>query len=218
MTGDKTSSTDREILDELDCGWIDDPRFALESIELSRILEYFEVCDDVERAVLPHAIRRIFRRFVSQVLQERFREGREGLEPASKPSTIAARELMKLQVACENLEACLAGIDPAAEAFLDRYLETQGVTDEGGKTISFKSLAKLFAWRFDHLIFAAQLAGDQTSRGPANVAQRQMIESFANWWEVCTGELPTSDRGRGRRDDPFLDLCQEVTQIGPVPL
>ena len=41
-----------------------------------------------------------------------------------------------------------------------------------------------------------------------------MIERLANWWEVCSGEVPRSDKGRGRHEDPFLELCREMTQIG----
>jgi len=65
----------------------------------------------------------------------------------------------------------------------------------------------------DALISAALSAEVLTTRGPQNMAQRMMVEWLAGCWEVCFSEPATTDKARGRQDDPFLALCQKISGI-----
>ncbi len=213
MAQDGPGELDRAILQELDSGWVSTPEYALTEDELNHVLGHFGVLASGPASELRSAVTRIFRSLIQNVLTERFRQSPDGLEEAPKPSTIVVREMAAIHRACTILEGQLNRLDKASRAYIDLYLEQGYIRDSEQRTLRAKQLIESLYFPIDHLITAAQLAEGQTARGPQLSALRIMVKSLANWWEHIQGQSPSTDKGRGQRADPFLELCTDVAGI-----
>jgi hypothetical protein len=140
------------------------------------------------------------------------------LEQVPKPSTIVERQMKQLQKACEKLDEQLAQLDPVTITWLDQHLKEIGAKDERDHRIRLRHLQERISRPVELLIYAAHNAEGLASRGPNNTALKVMIEGLANYWEMCKGKPPTTDKGRGLQDDPFLELCQEMVGIAQARL
>lgn len=209
---------DRAILQDQDSGWTGDPERSLSEEELDRLVDLFGDFEKNREKELRFALERLFRSFVGMAIDERYLQGEDGIETVSKPSTIIARQMKQVQKACETLDKHLAQLDPATRTWLNQHLEVTDATDEAGDPVSLQNLLERISWPIDRLIFAAKKAKGISSRGPNNVALKIMIERLANCWEECHGRPPTTDKGRGRQDDPFLRLCQHTARIAHARL
>ncbi len=209
---------DRHILKALDGGWVSDPERNLTAEELDRLVELFGDFNKARESELRSALKRLFMSFIGLAIRERQSQGADNRKSVSKPSTIVARQMAAVQKACEALDEQLAKLDPATRTWLDIHLKNFGALDENGDPFRSRNLLESISWPIDRLIFAAQNAEGIASRGPNNVALKIMIEGLANWWEECHGNLPVTDRGRGRQADPFLKLCQEMARIAHTKL
>jgi len=215
---ESSRNPDRKILGTMKAGWTNDPELDLTEGELDRLLRHFDVSRNATESELRPAINWQFRSFMEMATEERFRESNGRLEKVSKSSTIVGRQMKQLQKACEKFDAQLAKLDPVTRTWLDQFLKDNRAEDDNGQRVRLREIEKHINRQIDLLIYAAHNAENITSRGPNNMALRVMIEGLADWWEKCHGRRPITDKGRGLREDPFLELCQEMAHIGDARL
>jgi hypothetical protein len=213
-----SKDTDRDSLKPRKAYWSGDPEQNLTEPELDHIMEYFGAPKTAKDPKLRSSLKMQFQELMVMVLDGGFREGEDGLEQASKPSTIIEQEMKQLQEACAMLDAQLAGLDQMTRNWLDQQLEEIGVTGDNNEPVRLRHLETQIQWPIETLIFAARAAEGITLRGPNNMALRIMVERLAGCWEICFGEPPTTDKGRDRQDDPFLELCQKMVGFAHAKL
>ena len=126
--------------------------------------------------------------------------------------------MQQLHKNCDKLCRQLGGLDPASKSWLEHHLEELGVKNDNGERIRLQAFEQHLYWELDHLIYAARSADGITSRGPNNLALREMVDWLAGCWEICHGMPPTSDKGRGRGNEAFLALCRDVAKIAYAKL
>ena len=210
---DHSENLDRQTLLEADFGWNNNRHLDLSEQELSTILSYFPDLKSLQGLSLGDAMRRVVRSFLQNLLVERFRIANGKPIEATKPSTTIVREMKEVRKCVVTLEKTLSQLDLTTRAYIDVHLERLGVMYENGQTVSLTNLQNRLQWPLEHLIYTAMLSDEQGRRGPVNMSQRILIEALANWWEECHGRSPTTDKGRGRQYDPFLELCQYVNSL-----
>ncbi len=213
-----SKNPDRDLLKPREALWSGDPDQTLTEAELDHILEHFRESASARDPQLRFSLEMQFQTFMAMAEKERLREqaGRPKQEP--KSSTIVAEEMKRVQNACAKLDGLLAGLDPRTKTWLDQHLKEIGVKDECNRRVRWRHISERIAWSLDHLIHAAHSAEGMPSRGPNNMAQRIMVEKLADCWENSYGKPPTTDKGQGRRDDPFLELCQIMSGIAHTRL
>jgi hypothetical protein len=213
-----SKDTDRDSLKPRKAYWSGDPEQNLTEPELDHIMEYFGAPKTAKDPKLRSSLKMQFQELMVMVLDGGFREGEDGLEQASKPSTIIEQEMKQLQEACAMLDAQLAGLDQMTRNWLDQQLEEIGVTGDNNEPVRLRHLETQIQRPIETLIFAARAAEGITLRGPNNMALRILVERLAGCWEICFDEPPTTDKGRDRQDDPFLELCQKMVGFAHVKL
>ena len=97
-------------------------------------------------------------------------------------------------------------------------MEEIGVTGDNNERVRLRHLETQISRPLETLIFTARAAEGLTKAGPDNIAVRMMVEALAGCWEICHRKLPTTDKGRGRRDETFLELCQKMARFADVKL
>jgi hypothetical protein len=209
---------DRDGLKPRKAIWSGDPEQNLTEGELDSVLEYFGAPKTAKDPKLRSSLKMQFQELMVMVLDGGFREGEDGLEQASKPSTIIEQEMKQLQKACAKLDAQLAGLDPMTRSWLDQHLNELGVSGDNNEPVRLRHLETQIQRPIETLIFAARAAEGITLRGPNNTAERILVERLAGCWEICFGEPPTTDKGRDRQDDPFLELCQKMVGFAHAKL
>ena len=213
-----SKDADRDGLKPRKAIWSGDPAQSLTKDELDSLLEYFSATKSANDPALRSSLQMQFQEFMVMVLDGGFREGEDGLEQARKPSTIIEQEMKRLQEACAILDAQLARLDPMTRNWLDQQLEEKGVTGDNNKPVRLRHLETQIQGPLDTLIIIARAAEGLAKAGPNNMAVRMMVEALAGCWEIYFGELPTTDKGRDRQDDPFLELCQKMAGFAHVKL
>jgi hypothetical protein len=209
---------DRDALKPWKALWSGDPEQNLTEGELDSVLEYFGASKSAKDPNLRSSLKMQFQEFMVMVLDGGFREGEEGLEQARKPSTIIEQEMKQLQEACAMLDAQLAGLDQMTRNWLDQQLEEIGVTGDNYEPVRLRHLETQIQRPIETLILAARAAEGITLRGPNKIAERILVERLADCWEIYHRKLPTTDKGRDRQDDPFLELCQKMAGFAHVKL
>ena len=211
---DSSKNPDRAILESpMAAVWANDPKRTLTIAELDRMLRHFGEFEKASESDLQSAINWLFGTFIDMATKERIRGSAGRLKQVPKPSTIVARQMQQVQKACENLDEQIAQLDPVTRTWLDQHFEEIGVKDESDHRVRLRDLEKRISWPIDQLIYAAHNAEGIASHGPSNIALRVMVEGMVDCWEKCHDRPPTTDKGRGRREDPFLELCQEMARI-----
>jgi hypothetical protein len=215
---DDAKKPDRDTLASDEAFWADDPEQNLTEAELDHILEYFRESESARDPRLRSSIKRQFQIFMVMAEKERFlvQDARPG--KVSKPSTIVDKEMNRLLKACEMLDKQLTELDPVTRTWANEYFKEIDARDNENKRVRLRHIEEQISGPLDALISAALSAEGITKRGPDNMAQRRMVEALAGCWEICFGEPPTTDNAQGRKDDPFLELCQEITRIAHVRL
>jgi hypothetical protein len=210
--------TDRDGLKPRKAIWSGDPEQNLTEGELDSVLKYFGAPKTAKDPKLRSSLKMQFQVFMVMVLDEGFREKEDVLQKTPKPSTIIEREMKQVEKACAKLDAQLAGLDPMTRIWLDQHLNELGVRGDNNERVGLRHLEKQIQWPIETLIFAARAAEGITLRGPNNTAERILVERLAGCWEICFGEPPTTDKGRDRQDDPFLELCQKMVGFAHAKL
>lgn len=198
--------------------WADDPEQSLSKVEFERVLTYFGKTIETCSPKFEISLRTNFQTFVADVESERFREKNGRLVSVEKPSTIVEKEMKKLNKACIELESQLANLDPATKNWIDELLREKGFTRENNAPQRLRHLDDQISRPVELLIGLARYAEGLASPGPDNTVIKEKINFLANCWEICHGNPPSTDKGRGQRDDPFLALCQEIAQITDAKL
>jgi len=215
---ENSKDVDRDGLKPRKAYWSGDPEQSLTKDELDSLLEYFGASKTAEDPNLRSSLKMQFQEFMGNVIDERFRENDGRLEQVPKPSTIIKREMKQVETACAVLDAQLAGLDPMTRNWLDQHLEEIGVTGDNNEPVRLRYLETQISRPLETLIYAARSAEGLAKKGPNKMAERMMVESLADCWEICHGKLPTTDKGRDRQDDPFLELCQKMAGFAHVKL
>jgi hypothetical protein len=210
--------TDRDGLKPRKAIWSGDPEQNLTEGELDSVLKYFGAPKTAKDPELRSSLKMQFQVFMVMVLDEGFREKEGVLQKTPKPSTIIEREMKQVEKACAKLDAQLAGLDPMTRIWLDQHLNELGVRGDNNERVGLRHLETQIQWPIETLIFAARAAEGITLRGPNNTAERILVERLAGCWEICFGEPPTTDKGRDRQDDPFLELCQKMVGFAHAKL
>ena len=213
-----SKDVDRDGLKPRKAYWSGDPEQNLTEPELDHVLEYFGASKTAEDPNLRSSLKMQFQEFMGNVIDERFRENDGRLEQVPKPSTIIKREMKQVETACARLDAQLAGLDQMTRNWLDQQLEEIGVTGDNNEPVRLRHLEAQIQRPIETLIFAARAAEGITLRGPNKIAERILVERLADCWEICHRKLPTTDKGRDRQDDPFLELCQKMAGFAHVKL
>jgi hypothetical protein len=213
-----SKDTDRDSLKPRKAYWSGDPEQNLTEPELDHIMEYFCAPKTAEYPELRSSLKMQFQVFMVMVLDEGFREKEGVLQKTPKPSTIIEREMKQVEKACAKLDAQLAGLDPMTRSWLDQHLNELGVSGDNNEPVRLRHLETQIQRPIETLIFAARAAEGITLRGPNNTAERILVERLAGCWEICFGEPPTTDKGRDRQDDPFLELCQKMVGFAHAKL
>jgi hypothetical protein len=213
-----SKDVDRDGLKPRKAYWSGDPEQNLTEPELDHVLEYFGASETAEDPNLRSSLQMQFQEFMVMVLDGGFREKEGRLEKASKPSTIIKREMKQVETACAKLDAQLAGLDQMTRNWLDQQLEEIGVTGDNNAPVRLRHLEAQIQRPIETLIFAARAAEGITLRGPNKIAERILVERLADCWEIYHRKLPTTDKGRGRRDETFLELCQKMARFAHVKL
>lgn len=215
---DASKDTDRRFL-EADRGYFrDDPTETMTEAQLDRIMGHFSASSNGKDPKLRTSVQMQFQQFFVAARNERFRARNGSLEKVSKPSTIIESEMQELHKACSTIYDRLASLDQASKDWLDQYLDEQGATNKSEKTVGLHDLEARIYWPLEVLMYASRSAEGLSSRGANNIALGMMIEKMAGCWEICHGKPPITDKGRGRQDDPFLALCQDMAAIAHAKL
>lgn len=210
-----SKSLDHEILSGSDAIWTKDPLVALSEEELDRIICLFGALDGHNQTRLRDPVRRVFGSFVTRSAIER---GETNDGQVVRPSTAALRDLRKLGERLGAFEDALSDLQQGTRSLIDADLEARGSLLPDGSSLECQELLNLTYAVLDQWHGVARLGELQAGRGPNNAATRKMVEAMANWWEEAHGTRPKTDRGRGLRPDPFLELCQEMTRIARARL
>jgi hypothetical protein len=209
---------DRDILKPRKAFWADDPDENLTEAELDRVLRHFSKSANASDPQLRFSVKMQFQTFIVMAVEERFRELNGRLKKVSKPSTRVKREIQQLRKAGEKFYRQFANLDSVTKTWLGQHFEATGSEDESNGRDQFRRLDDRLFGMVQDLVLAARSAEGLTSSGPNNTALRVMIENLAQCWEICHGKPPTTDKGRGRQDDPFLEFCQEMARIADARL
>ncbi len=215
---DSSIDPDRAILEAKKAFRLGDPERTLTDSEFDCLLSHLCEFGNLTKSEMRPFFDRHFQIFIDMATEERFRERDGHLEKVPKPTTIVAREMKQLLKACENLDGQLARLKPVTRTWIDQHLKEIGAEDENGGRVRLRDLEKHLNRPIDLLVFSARKAEDIASRGPNNAALKAMIEGLAYCWERYHGGPPTTDKGRGLKDDPFLELCKEMARIGDTRL
>ena len=224
---------DRDILASDAALWADDPEQNLTEAELDHLLEYFRESECAGDSRLRSSVKRQFQIFMAMAEKERPRV--QDARPidarpidahpidahpkkVSKPSTIVENKMKRLLKACEVLDKQLTELDPVVRTWTNQYLKAIDARDNENKRVRLRPIVEQISGPLDTLISAARSAEGLAKKGPNNMAERMMVESLADCWEICHGKLPTTDKGRDRQDDPFLELCQKMAGFAHVKL
>ena len=190
------------------------PDCTLTESEMDCLAAKFGEFENVAEFDLRAAFNWYFRKLMDMAIEERFHEIDSRLtKKRLKLSTTVARDMKRIQEACEKLDAELSKMDPATRTWLDQLLSMNRPKDDSGQGLRFRALEEQIDQPMNFLIHAAHKAENLASSGPNNAALRIMVENLAFCWEKCHGSLPTTDKGRGRQEDPFLELCREMAGI-----
>lgn len=209
---------DRYLLNTGIAYWAGDPDETMTEAELDRVLAYFALSPKAGDPKLRSSIQMQFQEFIVNARDEGFRERDGEFKKVAKPSTIVQGEMQELLKAGSAFYDTLARLDPASKRWLDRQIEEMGAKDSNGEIIRFRDLEAQIYSQFELLFGVSRYAEGMAKHGPSNMALKMMIKGMFGCWEICHGELPISDKGRGRRDDPFLRLCQEIAGIAHAKL
>jgi len=209
---------DRGVLNVGAARWADDPEEALTASELDRVLSYFNESKRADDPDLRRSLGWQFQTFVANVVRERFIEVDGKLQNVSKPSTRIEHDIKKLNKASDALYQQFSKLDAVSKTWLGQYLLASDPSSTGSAHQKFRELDDRILYLAQDLALAVRAVDGQVAPGPNNVALRCMIEELAACWKICYGEPPTTDKGRGRRDDPFLELCQEVAGMAQSKL
>ncbi len=207
---DYPNNADRDVLNVREAMWANDPEQTLMESELDRVLSYFVESKNADDPDLRQSLGWQFQDFIVNVVKEGFLEVDGKLQKAPKPSTRIEREVTKLGKAGEALYEQFSKLDAVSKTWLGQYLRASDPSTKNSARKKFKELDDRIYYLAQDLTLAVRAVDGQVTPGPNNVALRSMIEELAGRWEICHGEPPTTDKGRGRRDDPFLELCQEM--------
>jgi len=218
-----SKNPDRDTLVSDAALWADDPEQNLTEAELDHILEYFGESENAGDSRLRSSVKRQFQIFMAMAEKERPRV--QDARPidahpkkVSKPSTIVENKMKRLLKACEVLDKQLTELDPVVGTWTNQYLKAIDARDNENKRVRLRHIVEQISGPLDTLISAARSAEGLAKKGPNNMAERMMVESLADCWEICHGKLPTTDKGRDRQDDPFLELCQKMAGFAHVKL
>jgi hypothetical protein len=203
-------SLDQDILAAFDSGWTEDPLVSLDEEELDRIIAKFGALDAEKQARLRDPVHRIFASFVTLSIAER---GQTNKGQTVRPSTMALNELREVSKHLTALYSALSSLEQTTRAVIDADLETRGVTGSDGSVLESREVLDQTFAALDQWIGVVRLGEMSAGKGPNNAATRTMVGGLANWWEEVHGARPKTDRRRGLRPDPFLELCQEVVTI-----
>ena len=217
---------DRDILASDAALWADDPEQNLTEAELDHLLEYFRESECAGDPRLRSSVKRQFQIFMAMAEKERPRvqdarpRNVEDAHPkkVSKPSTIVENKMKRLLKACEVLDKQLTELDPVVRTWTNQYLKAIDARDNENKRVRLRHIVEQISGPLDNLISAARSAEGLAKKGPDNIAVRMMVEALADCWEICHRKLPTTDKGRGRRDETFLELCQKMARFAHVKL
>ncbi|MGJ5621383.1 hypothetical protein [Sulfitobacter sp. MF3-043] len=215
---DGSKDPDHDFLKSGEALWLDDPEQSLTDAELGRVMEHFSASDNFNDPQLPRSIKWQFQSFVVMAMNEGYRERGGKLEKVSKPSTIVEREMEQLTKAGAKFYEKFAGLDPVTKNWLRQLSKVDGVEYDSIGRDRFRDLDDRLFGLVKDLVLTARSADGITSRGPNNLALREMVDWLAGCWEICHGMPPTTDKGRGRRDEAFLELCQDVAKIAHAKL
>jgi hypothetical protein len=126
--------------------------------------------------------------------------------------------MKRLLKACEVLDKQLTELDPVVGTWTNQYLKAIDARDNENKRVRLRHIVEQISGPLDTLISAARSAEGLAKKGPDNIAVRMMVEALADCWEICHRKPPTTDKGRDRQDDPFLELCQKMAGFAHVKL
>jgi len=218
-----SKNPDRDTLVSDAALWADDPEQNLTEAELDHILEYFGESENAGDSRLRSSVKRQFQIFMAMAEKERPRV--QDARPidahpkkVSKPSTIVENKMKRLLKACEVLDKQLTELDPVVGTWTNQYLKAIDARDNENKRVRLRHIVEQISGPLDTLISAARSAEGLAKKGPDNIAVRMMVERLADCWEIYHGKLPTTDKGRDRQDDPFLELCQKMAGFAHVKL
>jgi len=209
---------DHEVLvAEADFGWVNDESDVrgLSEVQLEAMTRKFGSVNDDIRAELRKRLPDAYRGFIKKAKYEISRSVPAPDGKTVKPSTAVSRDLKRINKAVEGLEQVLGSVDPATKDWIGLFFEGRGIRTENGSIMDFELLRRRLDFDFGLLVAAAREGEGLSARGPSNAATKDLIRRLANLWERAHGTLPTSDKGRGNRDqEPFLELCRTVHSIG----
>jgi len=213
---------EERVVEQNNSGWTADQTLNMSENELDRLIESFGlVAADVGIQLKPR-LERLFRMFVVQASIERPAldtpsaadvGNRNTQNKTAKASTIALRELRELEAGLEAFEGSLVGLSAYSKSALNVAFEEMGTKSASGAMYSIGRLKEDLLPFVDQLFGALREIDVQPVRGPSNVAIHNLVEALVVVWADVHGVLPTTDKGRGNRDDPFLALCQNFVQI-----
>jgi hypothetical protein len=210
---DQSKAPDRAVLDSAQAFWADDTEENLTETELEGVLAFFAESENAQDPELRLSLKMQFQEFFDMVSRESSLPPNGKLKKPQKPSTIIQNEMKRLLEACEVFDKQLAGLNPVTQTWLDQHFEEHRITGAEHRPYQLRDLQTSVYRTIDLLVHAAREAEGIASRGPKNTALDFMIENLAICWEKSHGSIPITDKGRGRRSEPFLDLCQMMARI-----
>ncbi len=219
----RSHDIDRALSAENDGGWTGsaNPDYVLTDDAFEAMAEFFDPVPPERRVELKNALKRIYRSLVN-TWQQGTQTGDDGTDPASKnipkPTTLVAKDLKKLGSAVEKFVNTLDSMHDYTNSYIDLWLEKGAWGDNTELKIDSEIFRSQLQYALTTLSFITRDANGLTKPGPHNAALHEMVEGLANWWEEIHGKLPVSDKARGNRADPFLDLCLEMVTHAQVEL
>lgn len=209
----KPKDADRRVLNVGAARWANDPEQTLTESELDRVLSYFSESERADDPDLRRSLGWRFQAFMINAEKERFIEVDGKLQQVSKPSTRIERDIKKLHKAGDALYQKFSELDAVSKTWLGQFLLEGDSSGTGSAHQKLSELDDRIFYLAQDLALAVREVDGQVASGPNNVALRIMIEELAERWEICYGKAPTTDKGKGLRDDPFLKLCQEMAAM-----
>ncbi len=199
---------EQALLGDVNSGWTAEfPDLNREQIE--RLKDVFPGGDAERGAEIDWHLNGAYQSYIRNVLWER--GNAKGSDKPRKPLTIIARDMKKLLSACEGFEKRLTALDDLSLSFMQAQFEAAGLQGGDGSPLRPEDLRKDIHNRIDFLVYAARDYESLIRKGPHNISARQAVRSLANLWELHSGRRPSTDKGRGARSDPFLELCKTMT-------
>ncbi len=117
-----------------------------------------------------------------------------------------------------RVDAQRAALERMSRGWVDERLNELGVRGDNNERVGLGHREKQVQRPIETLSLAAHSAEGLATSGPNNMALRIMVERLADCWEICFCEPPTTDKGRDRQDDPFLELCQKMVGFAHAKL